>query len=186
MRIRSVVVGRPWGAGVLALLAFLLLVGSRAVGAEPVAGEVAGFHQKAETDRASYEEGELVRLTFTVCRTRPWPTWTSSGNRTALLYGWRILDADGNVVADTTHHVHTADLVQAFWLPGQCRVGEYEWDQRRWNREERRQAGIGTPVTGDRVAPGAYRFEVSWQTAMWDDPPREQAPVESSPFQIEP
>lgn len=187
MKIREAVTSRPWMAGLLVVVgAAVALLGSRIVGAEPVRGEVAGFHQKAETERTSYADGEPVRMTFTVCRTRPWPTTTSSGNRTLLRYEWRILDADGRVVADTDHRFGTSDLLRAFWWPGQCRAAQDEWDQRYWNREDRRQDVLGTPVRGDQVPPGEYRFEVRWQTAPWDNPPVPQAPVETDPFRLEP
>lgn len=77
-----------------------------------------------------------VRLTFTVCRTRPWPTVTSSGNRTQVGYEWRVLADDGEVVADNLHEARTLDLFSVWWLPGQCRSGHDDWDQRYWNRED--------------------------------------------------
>ncbi len=187
MKVREVVARRPWTVGLLVVVGVaVVLLGSRIVGAAPVRGAVAGFHQKAETERASYEDSEPVRVTFSVCRTRPWPTITRSGGRTTLLYDWRIFDADSRVVADTSHRVRTSDLLQAFWWPGQCRAAQDEWDQRYWNQEDRRRDVVGVPVKGDRVPPGEYRFEVRWQAARWDNPPTPQAPVETQPFRLEP
>lgn len=191
MDVRSAATTRAGMALLFALVLVLVLVllGTRVVGAEPVGGDVAGFHHQAETDRGSYEVGDPVRLTFTVCRTRPWPTVTSSSGRTQVLYDWRILDDDGEVVADNLHSVRTAELLGVWWLPGQCRSGHDDWDQRYWNREDQPLedgAVIGVPQRGKRVEPGTYRFQVRWQTARGGEPSREQPPVLSSPFRVEP
>lgn len=107
-------------------------------------------------------QGDPVRLTFTVCRTRPWPTVTSSGNRTQVGYEWRVLADDGEVVADNLHEARTLDLFSVWWLLGQCRSGHDDWDQRYWNRDDQPVhdgALLGGPQRGERVEPGTYRFQ---------------------------
>ncbi|HVM14721.1 MAG TPA: hypothetical protein VM287_10390 [Egibacteraceae bacterium] len=191
MDVRSAATSRAAMALLFALVLVLILVlmGTRVLGAEPVRGDMAGFHHQAETDRDSYEEGDPVRLTFTVCRTRPWPAVTSSSGMTQVLYDWRVLDDDGEVVADNLHAVRTLELFSVWWLPGQCRSGHDDWDQRYWNREDQPVHGgalLGVPQRGERVEPGTYRFKVRWHTARGGDPSREQPPVLSPPFRVEP
>lgn len=180
---------RRWVVFGMAVLILVVLLSSRAIGAEQVRGQVDGFHQRAETDRTSYEEGDPVRVAFHVCRTRPWPVVTSSGGGTHLLFDWRVFDHKGGVVADSTHAILTLELRGVGWLPGQCRRGGFAWDQHSWNRKDPMRADrdvYGVPERGERVSSGTYYFEVRWQTAKWDDPPVAHLPVKSSPFQIQP
>jgi hypothetical protein len=157
---------------VLVLAPVVLSLG-RMPGADPVRGMsgVAGFHQRAGTDQDAYGEDEPVRLSYEVCRTRPWPARTPSG-QAPVITEFRILDPAGDVVADTSHRGYTLLLSSVRWWPGQCRSVASEWDQRYWNQhppdgQEQRRAG--TPRRGERVEPGTYRFEVWWDVSPGDE-----------------
>jgi hypothetical protein len=177
--------------GVRTLLVTLVLLLAIGVAVLATAGEAvtrdgsaSGFRQFADTDRTAYADGEPVRMTYRVCWARPWPTTTSSTGGSDVFIGFRVLDDSGEVVADTSHTVHTLELRIVTWLPGQCRSVDREWNQRYWNQAERTGGPLGVPVEGERVLPGSYRFEVWWMHA--DDPGWRGLPVETQPFTIEP
>lgn len=103
---------------------------------------------------------EPTVLEISVCSNSVLPTATDDGRPS-----WQIRSASsGEVVADNSHAITTAELKRLQWRPRQCRVVTEEvWDGRRWN-----QAGaatpevVGTPARGERVAPGHYLFVASW------------------------
>jgi hypothetical protein len=168
--------------GAIVLVGFVWVLGRT----ESVGGDVAGFRQSLVTDSAAYGEGDPVTVTFRVCRVRPWPTLASSGALTDVLHDWRIVDRSGQVVASTLYGGRTLDLRQVLWLPGQCRSRAVAWDQMR------RDAGFSADADWDatdprvRAASGEYVVEGWWQTARWDDPPRDQRTVVSRPFRLDP
>jgi hypothetical protein len=165
----------------------------RTSGGEPVAGMpgIGGFRQSAEVDRETYVENQPVVLTYRVCRSRPWPTTTDPSwvGPSSLTAEFRVVDDQGDVVADTTHRVHVLLTPRPTrWRPGQCRWVGFEWDQRFWNQPHFEEPDVaGTPVRGDRVGSGSYRFEVWWAASRGGEP-REQTsePIETAPFLIEP
>lgn len=185
--------------GIIVLLVVLLasplvVAWARTSGGEQVAGQsgVAGFRHSAETDLETYEESEPVVLTYRVCRSRPWPTMTNPPwPDGSLAAEFRVVNAQGDVVADTTHQGGILIMPRPTrWWPGQCRSVDFEWDQHLWNQpdsEEQAPAVGGAPVRGDRVEPGSYRFQVWWMASR-GDPPDEEAsePTETPPFLIEP
>lgn len=117
-------------------------------------------------DRASYERGEPVAFTLTVCSNSVLPMRSDDGKPS-----WRILDSAGEVVADSSHYLFTLELKNLTWGPRSCRTGVGEtWDQRVWNQPTAFPDDLeigGAPVRGDAVEPGAYRLEVQWG---WLDP----------------
>jgi hypothetical protein len=160
---------------------------ARTLGGEAVVGHpgIGGFRQSAAVDRELYVEGDPVVLTYRVCRSRPWPTRTNSG----FVAEFRVIDADGVVVADTGHRVYQLILLRVLWLPGQCRTVAYEWDQHWWNQEaaDGEDVVLGVSVTGDRVDPGSYRFEVWWRVSAGGEPDRQLPdPTVTAAFEIEP
>jgi hypothetical protein len=175
----GVAVQTGWRRVALLVVAVLVLVPGvlslgRIPGAEPVRGMTgaAGFHHRVGTAQDAYGEDEPVRLSYEVCRTRPWPARTLSG-QVPVIAEFRILDQAGGVVADTSHRSHTLLLTSVRWWPGQCRSVASEWDQRYWNQhppDEQEQRRAGTPRRGERVEPGTYRFEVRWDVSVGDEP----------------
>lgn len=138
---------------------------------------VDGFRVRVTTDKEVYEHGEAVAATVRVCRTGLLPTTTSGGGGTHLPVDFRVLDVEGNVVADSSHAVRTLELRTVHWLPGQCRSVQLHWDQHYWNQPgaERPRDVVGVPARGLAVPAGQYVFEVRWHTA-----------VEGRTFAIEP
>ena len=185
--------GRRWRVGrvltVTALLLFILIYGGRALAGEPIRGHVEGFRQVVETDHRTYAAQEPVEIKVTVCRSRPWPVVTSSGGGTDLLIDFQVLDANGAIVADTSHKVITDELRPVPWLPGMCRTSRHEWDQLHWNREDpfaTERVVLGEPVRGEPVPPGGYRVRAVWSSSPWDEPPSRLGPVTGAVFVIEP
>lgn len=117
-------------------------------------------------DRSWYERGEPVEFALTVCSNSVLPMTTDDGKPS-----WRILDSEGDVVADSSHYVFTLELKNLTWGPRSCRTGVGEtWDQRVWNQPTAFPDDLeigGVPVRGDAVEPGTYRLEVKWG---WLDP----------------
>ena len=138
---------------------------------------VDGFRVSVTTDKEVYEHGHAVAATVRVCRTSLMPTTTNGGGGTHLPVEFRVLDVEGNVVADGSHAVRTLELRIVHWLPGQCRSAHLHWDQHYWNQPgaERPRDVVGVPARGPAVPAGRYVFEVGWQTA-----------VEGRTFAIEP
>lgn len=125
------------------------------------------FRVRVTTDKQVYEHGDAVEATLRVCRASLVPTTTTGGGGTLLPVEFRVLDNDGNVVADSSHQVRTLELRTAHWLAGQCRWAHLRWDQRYWNRP-----GVdppndvrGLPARGQTVPAGQYKFEVRWKNA---------------------
>jgi hypothetical protein len=180
------------------LLAMLVMIpvaaaGAREPGGAPLEGRpgLSGFRQSAAVDQDTYDEGEAVVLDSRVCPSRPWPTWTNSPTQGPLRAEFRVLDDEGEVVADTTHQGYLLVLYLNRWWPGQCRSGQLMWDQHYWNQEdfdpERDGDVLGVSVRGDRVEPGAYRLEVWWVASPCDEPDDlAPEPIETSPFVLEP
>jgi hypothetical protein len=182
------------------LLLVLVLVASsvgvawgRTLGGEPVVGHpgISGFRQSAEVDRDRYEDQEAVVLTYRVCRSRPWPARTNAPPMEGgVAAEFRVVAADADVVADTTHRGYVLVLSSTWWWPGQCRAVDLEWDQHRWNQEDPEGGSpdtIGSPVRGGRVEPGEHRFEVWWHVSAGGEPDEQlPAPVVTAPFLIEP
>jgi hypothetical protein len=178
---------------VVLLTSPLAVAWARTSGGEQVAGHpvVAGFRQSAEVDGETYTENEPVVLTYRVCRSRPWPTTTSSPGRVSegsLVAEFRVLDDQGDVVADTSHRGYVLALSQSWWWPGQCRSVDLEWDQRFWNQPDSPEPDVaGSPVRGDRVEPGRYRFEVWWVTSRGDEHDEQvPEPIETARLLVEP
>ncbi|CAN5869288.1 hypothetical protein BH23ACT2_BH23ACT2_11750 [soil metagenome] len=117
-------------------------------------------------DRQSYEVGEPIEFTLTVCSNSVLPMTTEDGKPS-----WQIFDAAGDVVADSSHYIFTLELKNLTWGPRSCRTGVSEsWDQRVWNQPTAFPEGQlvdGPPVRGEAVGPGTYRLEVKWG---WLDP----------------
>lgn len=180
---------------VLLLVLSVLPVGvawGRTSGGSAVAGHpgIAGFRQSAEVDRDRYEEGDAVVLTYRVCRSRPWPTRTNSPPMGSPAAEFRVVDDRGEVVADTTHRVYILSLGTTAWWPGQCRSVDLEWDQHRWNQDDpddEEMKVVGSPVRGERVEPGAHRFEVWWLVSSGGEPDEQlPEPIETAPLVLEP
>jgi hypothetical protein len=183
---RSAIARHPGGAGVVVVVAvFLALLGARMFEAEPVRGDVTGFHQRVQTDRTTYAVGDTVRVTYTVCRTFPWPARTSSTSGTDALAQWQVVDETDQIVAGRIEGRGTLEGRTASWLPGQCRRVEIGWDQHPRGRDV--DNSDPTQVSDDDlVPPGSYRVEVWWLTGPTDVSFGPQSSVSSEPFQIEP
>lgn len=146
-----------------------------------------GFSVEVTTDKDRYGPAETVQIAARVCRTAASPITTSSTGGTGVLLSFRLLDARSDaVVADSSHYVLTMELRSVSWLPGQCRTWAMAWDQHRWNQDPapQPQRVFGEVVRGPRVSPGVYRVEIQWVTAVWDDTPKQERPVESPTFEI--
>jgi hypothetical protein len=141
------------------------------------------FTVRVETDMATYERTETVRIMTTVCSQSWWWRTTSEGPT-----NWEVMDGVGNVVADTSHRIYALDLRRQIWAPRQCRTIEDTWDQHYWNRpgdaRQEPDGVVGTAVRGDTVPPGSYHVESRWSSAAWDKPPRALAPVSSEAFTL--
>jgi hypothetical protein len=187
-RWRRWIVGRLLPAAILLALVVGALALARVPGAERVEGHpgLSGFRQQAVANQERYDEGQPVELTYRVCRSRPWSAATNSG----FSAEWRVVDEQGEVVADTSHRVYPAVLIPVRWWPGQCRSVEYEWDQRYWNqhrREGEEQHQRGLPVRRDRVEPGVYRFEVWWDGSPGGEPDElTPDPILTDSFELRP
>lgn len=182
---------RRMGAVVVVLLVLLAIpvgaAAARVPTGEPVAGHpgLDGFRHDVQVDRESYEPTVPVVLTYRVCRSRPWPTQTNS----AFTAEFRVIDEQGEVVADTTHRIYPQVLIPVWWAPGQCRSVEHEWDQQLWNQESADNATVaaGSPVRGERAVPGSYRFEVWWLASAGSEPDEQvPEPIVSASFVLEP
>jgi hypothetical protein len=181
---RSAVARHPVRTGIIVVVAvFLALLGARMVGAEPVRGDVTGFHQRVQTDHATYALGETVHVTYTVCRTHPWPARTASTSGMNALAQWQVVDEAGPVVAGRVHGRGTLEGRTARWFPGQCRRVEFWWNQHPRDVENRDPSA---PGDDDVVPPGSYRVEVWWLTGPVDVSFGPQSSVSSEPFRIEP
>jgi hypothetical protein len=175
-------------AGVIGLV-LLAAAGARTLQGEPVGGHLAGFRQTVQTDQREYRPDDGVVIHTRVCRSRPWPVFTSSGGGTDLLTSFAIIDSGGDVVADDTHAVRTMELRRVPWLPGMCRTARHEWDQRYWNQGELPEGdrvALGAPIRGERVPPDDYRAQVQWHSMRWGGPPRPAEPITSPRFTISP
>jgi|SRR5688572_12406287 len=109
---------------------------------------------------------EPVAFEISVCSNSLLPMATDDGKP-----HWRILDASGVTVADSSHYVFTAELKRLVWGPRSCRVMLSEtWDQREWNQAgaEPEADTAGGPTRGDPVPPGRYRLEPSWGISRRD------------------
>lgn len=114
--------------------------------------ELAGVRVTATTDRASYEPGEPVVISWSACnandsahvqysRYQPTARWAVASDRGAMVGGTREEGAQGSF--------------QEAFGPRQCRAGSYTWDQMAWGR---------------RVEPGTYRVTVRWSGTTRPDP----------------
>lgn len=170
---------------VVGVFAFMLGYVGRATAGEFVSGGfgLGFFRAQARIDQPSYRAGEPVRVTFSVCWAGVHPAIVSSGGGTPVLTSFKVVDEDGRAVANSSHLVRTSELFQVWWVPGQCRTIEKQWDQRYWNQEERPHGPDGTPVHGERVPPGRYRMEVQWQTGR-GEVDRSLGPVVTPWFEV--
>jgi hypothetical protein len=127
-------------------------------------GHVDGFRVRVTIDKHVYEPGDAVEATLRVCRASLMPTTTAGGGGTHLPATFRVLDSEGNVVADSSHEMRTLELRTVHWNPGQCRSTHLRWDQHHWNQPGTdAPPGVwGVPARGERVPSGQYRFEVTW------------------------
>jgi hypothetical protein len=85
----------------------------------------------ADQDRRVTAE-EPLAFEISVCSNSLLPMATDDGKP-----HWRIFDASGVTVADSSHYVFTLELKRLVWAPRSCRVMLSEtWDQREWNQAE--------------------------------------------------
>lgn len=132
------------------------------------AGDPNSFRLSVGTDRSVYRAGESVRLSGKVCSKSWW--WFQEGGGRGLRVSWRVLDEEGQTVADTSHVVHTLELHRRVWWPRMCRSWEDTWDLHYWNRPDQPRSYAG-PARGDQVLPGKYRIEATWRVSRWADRP---------------
>jgi hypothetical protein len=138
---------------------------------------ISGFRVRLAAEELSFSEEQIVRLTFTVCRSRILVSSTSSAGGADVLVDYRVTDPTGRIVEDSSKQIMTMELRRVFWIPGQCRSAPIEWKTP--SQVNQRSDHQTNGYEGADVGGNTYEISARWLSGRWDATPHPIEPAQT-------